>query len=617
MASFRELAVARHVLQDFARRHFASVLSFRWGSSPSFYLDTAEKRDQAAQDEPAELKHFTSSATCIESLVTCPSYFRMTTVVDPAVLAEAYSAQAIERADPQWRSEGSAAIYCRCRALPTVIRHLSEPDPRIVGHVRTILAQLDKESSRLAVGEADPELEPSQWYPPNAFHTYWALEILDELERLRPELYQSLSVDGNVVRRIAELRLWAKAQLASETALHSAKSSNLDSDQLAWSLSIAARFDTDIQSDLSRQDLFRHALRCLFETQKPVGTWRHYRPLFHYRNAGNAYCFVFETFAVLLRACLARGRETTFFIDAFKPYFTNLLALFDYAVTTKTVVKVNCQELLAWSSGHRTNKLEPESWATASVFDFVQCLRRLIGCWTRNEALAGLNEVVLAREETLSKLSQRGDTWSTGPNVAELLTTLFVNPFFEITSYDRFEPDGQPISEHQARAAILFGPPGTSKTTLVRILAGILGCHYVEIHASHFVSQGLPSVQKTADEIFQRLMELDHVVVLFDEIDELVRERSEKEADAFGRFLTTSMLPKLAELWHLRKVLYFVNTNHIAYFDSAITRSGRFDALVFVPPPSFEAKCGQLAVLLNRFFPGNSAHFEFSRVQTS
>ena len=173
------------------------------------------------------------------------------------------------------------------------------------------------------------------------------------------------------------------------------------------------------------------------------------------------------------------------------------------------------------------------------------------------------------------------------------LVTLFVNPTRRLISSEVVEPDHPPIQEQQARSAILFGPPGTSKTHLTRAVAAAMGWQYIELHASHFVAEGLPAVQRTADEIFQRLMELDHTVVLFDEIDELVRER-DVEPDAFGRFLTTSMLPKLAELWKQRKVAYFIATNHIEYFDRAVTRAQRFDALIFVTPPSFEKKITKL-----------------------
>src|SRR5262249_53914110 len=149
--------------------------------------------------------------------------------------------------------------------------------------------------------------------------------------------------------------------------------------------------------------------------------------------------------------------------------------------------------------------------------------------------------------------------------------------------------------------------PGTSKTALVEQIAYALDWRFIEIHAGDFVAKGYQEIGQTADDIFSILMELDHCVILFDEVDELVRERAfrnpqqeQASADMFGRFLTTSMLPKLAELWKQRKILYFVATNHLEYFDEAIKRSQRFDAHLFVAPPSFEKKKKVLNGLLEK-----------------
>jgi len=47
-----------------------------------------------------------------------------------------------------------------------------------------------------------------------------------------------------------------------------------------------------------------------------------------------------------------------------------------------------------------------------------------------------------------------------------------------------------------------------------------------------------------------------------------------------------------------RKIMYFVATNHIEFFDPAITRSQRFDAVLFISPPSFDSKKRQLEKIL-------------------
>jgi SpoVK/Ycf46/Vps4 family AAA+-type ATPase len=174
---------------------------------------------------------------------------------------------------------------------------------------------------------------------------------------------------------------------------------------------------------------------------------------------------------------------------------------------------------------------------------------------------------------------------------------LFLNPIKarEQKPVD-IDPDAPLVDE--SRSALLFGPPGTGKTSLVKGLASALNWDYVEVLASDFLSEGMDQVPKAADAIFKKLMELDHCVILFDEIDELIRARDGVSSDPFGRFLTTSMLPKLAKLWDQRRVLFFVNTNDIAVADPAIKRSQRFDAAMFVPPPSFQKKKKRLDELL-------------------
>jgi hypothetical protein len=498
-----------------------------------------------------------------------------------------------------------------------VISALGAFDRRIEDHLGAIFGQLDEQPERFGIGEAGTALKQGQWYPPNAFHTYWTLEILDHIRRRFNTEYGRLRRRPNldIERRRNGMLVWARQQLGQQIGLHSPSplSSVLDTDQLAWSLTIFLRFDEELALNLETRDFVKQALKCLFSTQTD-GTWRHYKPLFHYKKAGNAYCYVFETFAALLHCALGDQARAEMIRDLLRPYALNLMDLWKYADSTKIP---HGSRAIGWCSGHRTNITEPESWATASVFSYAQALRRLIGIWCREEAARNFKTPRnrLTPENAEREMLSRGQTWSVnGASVAERLWTMFINPVRMHECADKLEPDSQPIEKRQARSAILFGPPGTSKTTLVRRLADVIGWNYVEIHASHFVAEGLAEVQKTADRIFKQLLELDHTVVLFDEIDELVRER-DMEKDAFGRFLTTSMLPKLAELWEARKILYFVATNHINYFDSAIIRSHRFDALMLVSPPSFDTKIDRASKLLSKTYGLRRVRFQIQRRQ--
>jgi hypothetical protein len=179
---------------------------------------------------------------------------------------------------------------------------------------------------------------------------------------------------------------------------------------------------------------------------------------------------------------------------------------------------------------------------------------------------------------------------------------LYVHPILATASRERpNDPDFAVLGRDFARSAILFGPPGTGKTTLVEAVAGSLGWKFIEITPADFLDSGVDMVSARADEVFRMLMELDHCVVLFDEIDELIRLRN-ASADPLERFFTTTMLPRLTKLWKQANVMFFVNTNSIAHVDPAVRRSQRFDCAIFVLPPSAQRK---QAMLGERLFGQN------------
>src|SRR5215216_2223256 len=131
--------------------------------------------------------------------------------------------------------------------------------------------------------------------------------------------------------------------------------------------------------------------------------------------------------------------------------------------------------------------------------------------------------------------------------------------------------------------------PGHRKTQLAEIISLYLGWPLVMIDPSYLVSRGMDRIQAMANKLFTMLAISEQVVVLLDEFDEMGRDRSRTE-NLLSRFITTAMLPKLAEINKERKIVFLLATNYVSGFDAAFSRGGRFDMLLQIMPPSVKSK---------------------------
>jgi hypothetical protein len=140
---------------------------------------------------------------------------------------------------------------------------------------------------------------------------------------------------------------------------------------------------------------------------------------------------------------------------------------------------------------------------------------------------------------------------------------------------------------------ILYGPPGSGKTFVVSRFASALGWPLVSLNPGHFIQKGLESIEAVAGGLFADLRKLDHVVVFFDECDELFRDRT-LSGHAGERtilsFATASMLPKLQDLHDARRPIFILGTNYLRNIDRAIRREGRFDTILLFDRPDRTAR---------------------------
>jgi len=336
-------------------------------------------------------------------------------------------------------------------------------------------------------------------------------------------------------------------------------------------------------------------------TEQKGGIWPKYFPLFHYQDAGSNFCFTFE----LLEAVLVEfaSKQSRFLVEE------TVIAGLEQAVVWCDSNRLQCSEKTSkgtveykgWNSGGNLETLrhgQPESWATAVVHMF---LRELVDVLSRHiqqrllEAYAG--RTPLPKWKTVKQildidlLLDRKHT-----SLKKTLGATIVKTFQSFKGKRAERLRTRPV-KNAPLSALLFGPPGTSKTEVAKALAKELDWPLVEIDPSHFLRGGFQDIYTQAEAIFEDVMDMCGVVVLFDEMDALVQKRdADAPPDTEGKFLTTYMLPKLAKLHDRGQLTFLMATNFQANFDDAIKRAGRFDFLLCMGPPKLREKCDSIHV---------------------
>ena len=140
---------------------------------------------------------------------------------------------------------------------------------------------------------------------------------------------------------------------------------------------------------------------------------------------------------------------------------------------------------------------------------------------------------------------------------------------------------------------MMFGPPGCGKTYLSRALAGECKATFYHVGIHEILDMYLGSSEKNVHKLFETARRTAPAIVFLDEIDALGQKRS-SGGDSWGRALRGTVVTLLAEMDQLgtpeKPILVIGATNTPWAVDLALRRPGRFDRVVFVPPPDLAAR---------------------------
>jgi transitional endoplasmic reticulum ATPase len=137
---------------------------------------------------------------------------------------------------------------------------------------------------------------------------------------------------------------------------------------------------------------------------------------------------------------------------------------------------------------------------------------------------------------------------------------------------------------------LLYGPPGCGKTLISRATAGEINAKFLSVGLHQILDMWIGKSEEKLHEIFELARRNAPAVLFFDEVDALAADRKDLRTSA-GRTLINQFLAELdSEASGNDGVLVLGATNAPWHLDSAFLRPGRFDRMIFVPPPDEAAR---------------------------
>jgi transitional endoplasmic reticulum ATPase len=147
------------------------------------------------------------------------------------------------------------------------------------------------------------------------------------------------------------------------------------------------------------------------------------------------------------------------------------------------------------------------------------------------------------------------------------------------------------------KGVLLYGPPGCGKTLIARAVATESESNFISIKGPEVFSKWVGESEKAIREVFRKARMAAPCVVFIDEVDSIAPRRGLGYSDSgVTERVVSQLLTEMDGLIAMENIVVLAATNKPEILDPALMRPGRFDRLIYIPPPDENARLQILKV---------------------
>lgn len=168
-------------------------------------------------------------------------------------------------------------------------------------------------------------------------------------------------------------------------------------------------------------------------------------------------------------------------------------------------------------------------------------------------------------------------------DLKETISMKIIKPFYNKGLFSKF-------NKKVGGGILLFGPPGCGKTYIAKATAGECSANFKSIQITDILNKYIGESEQNIHNIFSTARQQKPCVLFFDEIDTIGFNRSRLTSEHL-RSVIDQLLTEIEGIDSSTDELLIIGATNMPWdVDPALKRPGRFDKMVFVPPPDTKAR---------------------------